>query len=200
MKILHFCWTTFGNKITYWKKLPSRLRVNDLTTIKQVSNHYLSQWWSCLLIHLYILSPQCVNTLRLRQNGRHFPDDIFKCIFLNENEWISINISLKFVPKYQINNIPSLFQIMAWCRPGDKPLSEAMMVSLLTPQWVNYFVQNHNLSSANNIGNVCVMVLYKAFFINNNNASWKLWNVYDILNIWFIKHHWLYASYSTVPL
>ena len=30
MKILHLCWTTFGNNITYWKKLPSRLRVNDL--------------------------------------------------------------------------------------------------------------------------------------------------------------------------
>ena len=28
MKILHFCWTTLGNKITYWKKWPSRLRVN----------------------------------------------------------------------------------------------------------------------------------------------------------------------------
>ena len=25
------------------------------------------------------------NTLRPRQNGRHFPDDIFQCIFLNEN-------------------------------------------------------------------------------------------------------------------
>ena len=28
-----------------------------------------------------------------------FADDIFKCIFLNENIWISINISLIFVPK-----------------------------------------------------------------------------------------------------
>ena len=26
-----------------------------------------------------------VNTLRPRQDGRQFPDDIFKCIFLNEN-------------------------------------------------------------------------------------------------------------------
>ena len=25
------------------------------------------------------------NTLRPRQNDRHFPDDIFECIFLNEN-------------------------------------------------------------------------------------------------------------------
>ena len=72
------------------------------------------------------------NTLRPRQNGRHFPDDILKWIFLNENIWISIEIPLKFVPKGQINNIPALFQIMAWRRPGDKPLSEPMMVSLLT--------------------------------------------------------------------
>ena len=83
-----------------------------------------------------------VNTLRPRQNGRHFPDDIFKCIFLNENVWISLKISMKFVPKGEIDHIPSLVQIMAWRRPGDKPLSEAMMVSLLThvcvtrPQWV----------------------------------------------------------------
>ena len=84
------------------------------------------------------------NTLRLRQNGCLFTDDIFKRIFFNENVWISITISLKFVPKVWINNIPALVQIMAWRRPGDKPLSEPMMVSLLThicstrPQWVNY--------------------------------------------------------------
>ena len=83
-----------------------------------------------------------INTLRPRQNGRHFADDIFKCIFLNENIWISIRISMKFVPEGPINNIPALVQIMAWRRPGDKPLSEAMMVNLPThicvsrPQWV----------------------------------------------------------------
>ena len=82
------------------------------------------------------------NTLRLRQNGHHFPDAIFKCIFLNENVWISLKISLKFVPKVLINNIPALVQIMAWRRPGNKPLSEPMMVSLPThicvtlPQYV----------------------------------------------------------------
>ena len=57
-----------------------------------------------------------------------FPDDIFKCIFLKENVLISIKISLKFVPKGQINNIPALVSIMAWRRPGDKPLSEPMVV------------------------------------------------------------------------
>ena len=35
------------------------------------------------------------------------PDYIFKCIFLNENVWISIRISLKFIPKGQVNNIPA---------------------------------------------------------------------------------------------
>ena len=83
-----------------------------------------------------------INTLRPRQNGRHFADNIFKCIFLNESVWIPIKISLQFVPRGPINNIPALVQIMAWRRPGDKPLSEAMMVSIpmhicvIRPQWV----------------------------------------------------------------
>ena len=84
-----------------------------------------------------------INSLRLRPNGRHLADNILKCIFFNENVWISIKIWLKFVPKDPINNIPALVQIMAWHRPGAKPLSEPMMVSLLMhifvtgPQWVN---------------------------------------------------------------
>ena len=73
-----------------------------------------------------------VNKLRPRQNGRLFADDTFIRMFLNENVRISIKMSLKFVPKGQINNIPALVQIMAWHRSGDKPLSELMMVSLLT--------------------------------------------------------------------
>ena len=83
------------------------------------------------------------NSLRPRQNRRHLADEIFKCIFWNENVWISITVSLKFVPKGPINNIPALVQIMAWRRPGDKPLSGPMMVRLPThicvtrPQWVN---------------------------------------------------------------
>ena len=73
-----------------------------------------------------------INTLRPRQNGRHFPDNIFKRIFLNQNVRIPIDISLEFVPKGPINNILAVVQIMAWRRPGDKPLSETMLVSLLT--------------------------------------------------------------------
>ena len=100
----------------------------------------------CLIANILVYWLLCqhlhINTLRPRQNGCHFPDDIFKWIFLNENVWISIKITLKFVPRGPISNNPPLVQIMAWRRPGKKPLSEPMTVSLLThicvtrPQWV----------------------------------------------------------------
>ena len=100
--------------------------------------HWFREWQGAKQVSSY-----CLNTLRPRRNEQHFADDIFKRIFFNENVWISIKISLKFVPKGPINNIPALVQIMAWHRWGDKPLSEPMMVSLPThicvtrPQWVN---------------------------------------------------------------
>ena len=39
-------------------------------------------------------------------------------------------VSLKFVPEVPVNNIPTMVHIMAWRRPGAKPLSEPMMVAL----------------------------------------------------------------------
>ena len=42
------------------------------------------------------------------QNGCNFPDDTFKCIFMNENFYILIKISLKFLPKGPIDNKPAL--------------------------------------------------------------------------------------------
>ena len=72
------------------------------------------------------------NTLRPRQNVRYFAENTFKRIFLNENVVISIKISLKFIPKGPISYILTLLQIMVWRRPGDKPLSEPMIIILLT--------------------------------------------------------------------
>ena len=74
-------------------------------------------------------SDDVINTLRPRQNGRHFADDSFKYILLNKTVWIPIKISLKFVPTGAINNIPALVQLTAWRRSGDKPSSEPVMVS-----------------------------------------------------------------------
>ena len=54
-------------------------------------------------------------------------DDIFKCISLNENVKIQIQISLKLVNRDPIDNKPVLVQVMVWRRAGDKPLPEPMM-------------------------------------------------------------------------
>ena len=51
-----------------------------------------------------------VNTLRPRQDGHHFPDDIFKCIFLNENLYISIKISLKYFLMVQLALLQHCFR------------------------------------------------------------------------------------------
>ena len=78
-----------------------------------------------------IVSHVILNTLRPRQNCCHFFRRHFHMHF---SQWIwkvSINISLKFVPKGPINSISALVEIMAWRRPGDKPLSEPMMMDSL---------------------------------------------------------------------
>ena len=126
----------------------------------------------------YIMSPgpnqlthKGFNTLRLRQNGCHLPDGIFKYIFLNENVWLLIKVSLKFVPKGPISNNTALVQIMAWRRPGDKSLSEPMVVTILThicvtrPQWVN------NSYSITNFGHRRLVISYHQQDITRTNAK-----------------------------
>ena len=147
---LTFFLTTISTEMDSWK-----------------AQNFKSTWWLCMFITtchflhwnstLYLLNYVMTtflilitlwgwDTLRLRQKGHHFPDNIFKCIFLNENVWISIKISLMFVPEDPINNIPALVQIITWRRPADKPLSEPMMAPhwgiydrVTWPQWVNCF-------------------------------------------------------------
>ena len=54
--------------------------------------------------HCWIL----VNSSPSGQNGRYFADDIFRWIFMNEKFCILIKISLKFLPKFPIDNNPAL--------------------------------------------------------------------------------------------
>ena len=75
-------------------------------------------------------------------NGRHFADDIFKHIFLNENLWISHKILMNFVPIIRIDIGSD--NGLAWYRQSDNILYETMFVSLLTHicvtryQWVKH--------------------------------------------------------------
>ena len=58
--------------------------------------------------------------------------------FFNDDVWILIMIALKFVPKGPINNTPALVQIIAFHRPGDKPLSDPVMVNLASKIWGHF--------------------------------------------------------------
>ena len=84
---------------------------------------------------------------RLTHWGRDRMDAISQTTISSAFSWMKMfelrSISLRIVPKGSINTILALVQIMAWCRPGDKPLSEPMMVRLPThkcvtrPRWGN---------------------------------------------------------------
>ena len=116
--------------------------------------------------------------------------DTFKGIFLNESVRISIEIPLKFSPKCSINNIPSLVQIMAWRRPGGKPLSEPMMVSLLTnicitrPQlvkvgWTEGFYRKIIMASSK----LWDFTVWKASPCPCCSAMCQIWNQYPMWDL-----------------
>ena len=85
--------------------------------------------------------------------GRNKMAAIFQTTFSNGFPWMKIyefrlNFHWRLFLEGTINNIPTLVQVMAWHRPGDKPLSEPMMVSLPTqlcvtrPHWVKCLLWN----------------------------------------------------------
>ena len=139
----HIIFTDVSPKWFYWKW------VNPGSKI--------ARYLLATVLTLKMIADVIFNTLRRRQNGHHFPDDIFKWIFLNENVWISINTSLMFAPRCPIKNIQTFqhsnIQVMAWRRPGNKPLSEPMMVRLPThtcvtrSQWFNNLCHNKMLDT-----------------------------------------------------
>ena len=142
-KILTFSFKKKNLKVSSGKWHPFCLGLNVLTlcAISVLRNNRMGKYILYFLIWIQLTS---LNSSTPGQNGRRFADGIFRCIFSNETLCVFMKISLKFVPKGPIDNIPALVQIMAWRRSGDKPLSEPMVVCLLThicvtqPQWVNY--------------------------------------------------------------
>ena len=87
-------------------------------------NHIITE---SVVIQYYIqhCNDKCqiwINSSFFEQNGCHFAEVIFKCIFMNEKFCILIPISLKFLPKGPIDNKSTPVQVMAWRRAGDKSL------------------------------------------------------------------------------
>ena len=87
----------------------------------------------------YIASWYKLNSSPPRQNGHHLAGYIFRCIFVNEQFWILIKISFKFISKGLIDNNQALVQIMAWHQMGDKPLSEPMLTQFKSNSFIYKF-------------------------------------------------------------
>ena len=95
--------------------------------------------------------------------------------------------------------MPALVQIMAWRRPGDKPLSEPMMVSLPThicvtrPQWVK---RKDNLGKVIQIYIITTIGLSTVFTLPKHWSQrlfheYHQWNWY-ILDSWYTHLHRIY--------
>ena len=76
-----------------------------------------------------------INTMKPEQNGRHFADGIFKCIFLIENLHIWIEISLEYIPEGSMDNNSALVYEMALHQTGNKPLPQPMPIKLYDALW-----------------------------------------------------------------
>ena len=79
---------------------------------------------------IHLTKKQCgaiLTHLPLDKMAAILADNIFKCLLLNENDKIPIQISLKLVPSSPIDNKSAFGQVMAWRRTGVKSLPEQMM-------------------------------------------------------------------------
>ena len=132
----------------------------------------------------------------------------------NENIWIPIKIALRIVPKGRINNIPALVQIMAWRRPGDKPLSGPMMVRLPThicitrPQWVKQmgsdlqnFIQDYQWPKQC-LGKQANMVVSRGIFWDEIIRDFPIYltkqkNCLNFVSFFHRKSQWNFQCHTT---
>ena len=137
LKIFKILDLAFFLNIIRLRKATSRVQASFkpwLTSVYSIICFDCTMTFCWLLCHSVELSQESlayggyfINPLRSRQNGQHFTDDFFKCIFVNGNIQILNTIWLKFVPKGPINNNTALVQLMAWRGTADKLLSEPML-------------------------------------------------------------------------
>ena len=116
--------TQVGPMLAPWTLLSGLAAANGT---KWQANKALKIWrltplqqFKLVWISLVIGDKHRRNKSRRRQSGQHLTCDIFKYISLNENVIISIRIWMNYVVQgsiNNINNIPALVQIIAWCRP-----------------------------------------------------------------------------------
>ena len=122
------------------------------------------------------------------QNDRHFADDIFSYIFVNEMFSILVKISLKFVPKNPNSNNPALVQIMAWLRINDKPLSEPMLT------WFTDAYMRQGRWAKLNVSTYPVIVIASWLLLSGLYQS-GIWLKYSKLKLNFYGTWWFDCMY-----
>ena len=89
--------------------------IEQIVDLLVIWNTFIFMWcqYNDIVPHwsIYATVTSFLNTLSLRQNGCHFPDDIFKCIFLNETscahkwgQYTPALISTHPIKKYPTNS------------------------------------------------------------------------------------------------
>ena len=148
IQLIHWCYQRDGLQYTCLNSgCKVLLAIIPLKSLQAIYGWNL-RWWLWFFTHIGLVSHICMiknsshfhsdtymhhkslyffNSYPPGQNGRHFADNIFRCIFVHVKICILIKISLKFVPKGPIDNNSALVDIMVWRGIGDKPLSEPML-------------------------------------------------------------------------
>ena len=114
------------------------------------------------------------NTMRPRQNGCHFPDDSFKWIFSYKKNDLRYNFYWSLFPRIQLTIFHHCFRYLAWHRTCAKPMSEPMMVSLLThicairSQWVKHDNRTNTWKILFLVNPVAINLDLNMIFVNSN--------------------------------
>ena len=132
------------------------------------------------------------NILKAIQYGRHFADDIFKCISLNENIWTSLKLSLKCVPKVPIDHIPAC-DIYQWRIYASFGLNELTKLQIAIKQVSSERIVSNWLDSLKwhwCISRMCIllcdviMVIYDICRISNPQSSIGDPRILLIFGVW----------------
>ena len=126
----------------------------------------------CVKFHCGLL----LNTLRSRQKGCHFPDNILKCIFLNEN--MRHSTSMSYGP---IDKKSSLVHVMAWLWTEPTPshyLNQWWLISLIHVCAIKPWFDHYTVLWTRWLAPLRVVVTLTlqtmvSIFLNKNSEFWS---------------------------
>ena len=139
-------------------------------------------YYNHFIFSMLIPPDEVFNSSLHEQNGCHFPDDIFRCIFANEKLCISIQISLKFIPKGTIDNKSALVQVMAWHPTGDNALPEPMLT-----QFIDTYMWHQEEMSWYKLWGLAIIAILLSFNIDLNGEFWLWFVEASSLMVWPIS-------------